>query len=89
MAQVLYPSRNFSFTPQLLANRPQMIDLGISGRIVDTAPAKVELKRQSSFTFAVIDMLQVSAPTKVALLQVTCTILNYHLNIMPDIDLLF
>jgi len=70
MAQMLYPNRNFTFTSALIRNRPPSYDLGaISGRIVDTMPPNLELKRQSDFTFAVIDMLQVSAPTKLSLLQ--------------------
>jgi hypothetical protein len=69
MAQALYPDRNFNFSPQLLANRPPTVNFGISGRVVDITPPDVEVARQSAFTYAVIDMLQVSAPTKVALLQ--------------------
>ena len=67
LMEILFPQKNYTLNPNLLYNRPPLIKEGIRNVIV--TDESIELERRSKFSFAVMDMLQISPATKISLLQ--------------------
>ena len=67
MMEKLFPSKSFSITPTILANRPTMALPGV--RSVKMIDEKSEMERRTRFSMAVLDMLQISSTVKLSLLQ--------------------
>ena len=65
--KLLYPQKNFTLSTTILQNRPCAINS--QSKIVKVVDDSEILARRSKFTFAVIDMLQISNPMRLALLQ--------------------
>jgi hypothetical protein len=66
--EMLFPTKNYSISNNIIEYRPPLSIEGI--RSISTVDDAVEMERRSKFSFAVLDMLQVSPATKLALLQV-------------------
>jgi hypothetical protein len=65
--ELLFPGKNYSISNNILQYRPRLAVEGT--RSFSLASAESEAERRSKFSFAVMDMLQVSAGTKLLLLQ--------------------
>jgi len=63
----IFPQKNYSLSAPLLANRPSIMTPGV--RQVRLVDQKTQRERRSKFSFAVLDMLQVSPAAKLSLLQ--------------------
>ena len=68
MMELLLPQRNFTISPAVLENRPWMTMPGI--RAIRFGNDEYDLIRRSKFSYAVIDMLQITPAMKLSLLQV-------------------
>lgn len=67
MMETLFPSKNFTITPNILENRPLSRTPGIRNvKLTDDAD---DMERRSKFSMAVLDMLQISSTVKLALMQ--------------------
>lgn len=66
--KLLLPQKNYTMSSGLLLNRPPSSDPGT--RIINLASQSVEKERRAKFSYAVLEMLQISNPTKLSLLQV-------------------
>jgi hypothetical protein len=66
--KLLYPEKNYTISANILEYRPptKMDDVRLV-RITDEA---AELDRKSKFSFAIMDMLQITPATKLMFLQV-------------------
>lgn len=64
----LYPTKNYTIGANILRYRPQLRYPQV--RLVNLAGDASEMQRRSDFSFSVMDMLQISPQTKLALLQV-------------------
>jgi hypothetical protein len=67
MMKILFPLKNYSLNANILLHRPPLPTPGV--RSITTTDATVEAERRSKFSFAVVDMLQIPAATKLLLLQ--------------------
>jgi len=67
LMEILFPQKNYTLNPNLLSNRPPLIKEGVRNVIVTNEA--LELDRRSKFSFAVMDMLQISPATRISLLQ--------------------
>lgn len=65
--ELLLPNKNYSISPHILEYRPNLVVKGT--RTVTTLKDPLELERRAKFSFAVMDMLQISHATKLMLLQ--------------------
>lgn len=67
MMERLFPSKNFTITPTITANRPHIQTPGVRNiKMVDEA---TDMLRRTKFSMAVLDMLQISSTAKLALMQ--------------------
>jgi len=66
LMEILFPQKNYTLNPNILLHRPQIQKVGVRNVITDDT---MELSRRSKFSFAVMDMLQISPATKMSLLQ--------------------
>ena len=67
MMERLFPSKNFTITPTITANRPHIQTPGVRNiKMVDDA---TDMLRRTKFSMAVLDMLQISSTAKLALMQ--------------------
>jgi hypothetical protein len=68
LMKLLYPEKNYTISANILEYRPptKMDDVRLV-RITDEA---AELDRKSKFSFAIMDMLQITPATKLMFLQV-------------------
>lgn len=68
LMETLHPEKNYTMNANVLLYRPAVQMPNI--RTVSLVDENTELERSTKFSFAVMDMLQISPPTKLALLQV-------------------
>ena len=66
LMEILFPQKNYTLNPNILLHRPRSQKDGVRNVMTDDA---MELTRRSKFSFAVMDMLQISPATKLSLLQ--------------------
>lgn len=67
MMERLFPSKNFAINPAVMQNRPHLITPGTRNvKITDAADDKA---RRATFSFGVLDMLQISTTVKLSLMQ--------------------
>lgn len=66
LMEILFPQKNYTLNPHILLHRPHLQKAGVRNVITDDT---MELSRRSKFSFAVMDMLQISPATKISLLQ--------------------
>ena len=64
----LYPNKNYTISAAIRQHRPAVPSAAV--RLVQLESAESEMQRRALFSFAVMDMLQISAQTKIMLLQV-------------------
>ena len=66
--KLLYPEKNFTISANILEYRPPVRTSDV--RLVRMTDEAAELDRKSKFSFAVMDMLQITPATKLMFLQV-------------------
>lgn len=76
--KLLYPEKNYTISANILEYRPptRMDDV----RLVRMTDEASELDRKSKFSFAVMDMLQITPATKLMFLQVSVIPVNLILS---------
>ena len=67
LMEKIFPNKNYTISPNIMKFRPSMV--GNQVRSVTLASSEAEMQRRSYFSFAVMDMLQITPPTKLMLLQ--------------------
>jgi ATP-dependent Lon protease len=65
--KLIYPQKNFSLNKNVVTYRPPVLRNGI--RTFNMLDEKTELDRRSKFSFAIMEMLSLSSPTKLSLMQ--------------------
>lgn len=60
----IFPSKNYKVSEQILRYRPSGISSRIGDRVVKMTTEAQEMARREQFSYAVLDMLQVSSSTK-------------------------
>lgn len=68
MMELLLPQRNISLSSAALENRPWVPTSGI--RAIHFGSDEHDLVRRNKFSYAIIDMLQISPLLKLSLMQV-------------------
>lgn len=66
----IFPAKNYTISPSIMKFRPHLPSDGV--RSISTVNDEVAMQRKSDFSFAVMDMLQITPPTKLMLLQEHC-----------------
>merc|ERR1711907_160936 len=67
LMDLLFPKKNYKLSNLILENMPSLQIPGV--RCVNVYDESKEMIRRTKFTFAIIDMLQISSATKLLLLQ--------------------
>jgi Lon protease-like protein len=67
LMDLLFPLKNYTLSAGILENRPLVETAG--KRLVNMADPEADMARRTRFSFAVMDMLQISSATKLLLLQ--------------------
>lgn len=67
LMEKIFPNKNYTISPNIMKFRPTIQINGV--RAISLTPPEVEMQRRSDFSFAVMDMLQITPPTKLMLLQ--------------------
>lgn len=67
LMDLLFPQKNYTLSAEVLENRPSMIMEEFRG--VSMTDPVADMQRRTRFSFAIMDMLQISSATKLTLLQ--------------------
>ncbi len=67
LMDLLFPQKNYTLSAGILENHPSMVIPGT--RLVTMADPQADIERRTRFSFAIMDMLQISSATKLLLLQ--------------------
>ena len=67
LMKILFPTKNYSLNQNVLQYRPALASPGV--RAIKTVDPKAESERRSKFSFAIVDILQIPATTKLLMLQ--------------------
>jgi Lon protease-like protein len=70
LMDLLFPLKNYTLGASMLEHRPVMPKSGVRNvKLLDLHQDEHDMERRSKFSFAVMDMLQISSATKLLLLQ--------------------
>lgn len=67
LMEKIFPAKNYTISPSIMQSRPKTTIEGI--RSIELETDEAIMQRRSEFSFAVMDMLQITPPTKLMLLQ--------------------
>jgi ATP-dependent Lon protease len=67
LMEKIFPNKNYTISPAIMKYRPSLALAGT--RSIELSTAEATMQRRSDFSFAVMDMLQITPPTKLMLLQ--------------------